>query len=48
MSGDWGLVGWLLLLSVPVGLTLGGFWARGWRRRRSPPKVPPGGPGNPV
>ena len=47
MSGDWGLVGWLLLASVPLGLTLGGFWAKGLRQRKRP-RVPPGDPGNPV
>lgn len=42
--------GWLallLFLAIPPGLVLAGFWARGWRKRK-PPRVPPGDPGNPA
>ncbi|MET3892825.1 hypothetical protein ABIE41_003901 [Bosea sp. OAE506] len=38
---------WLLLLSIPPGLALAGYWARG-RFGEKPPKVPPGDPGNPT
>ncbi len=38
---------WLLLVAIPPGLALAGFWARGLRKEK-PPKVPPGDPGNPA
>lgn len=47
MSGDASFMPWLLLLSLPVGLVLAGYWARG-RLREKAPKVPPGDPGNPT
>lgn len=47
MNGDAGFVGWLLMLSIPPGLALAGYWARGLRRPKAP-KVPPGDPGNPT
>lgn len=47
MSGEWNGLAWLLLLSIPPGLALAGYWARGrWRDRT--PKIPPGDPGNPT
>jgi len=47
MSGASELLYWLLLVSVPFGLALAGFWAHG-RLRDARPKVPPGDPGNPT
>lgn len=47
MSGDASFMPWLLLLSIPLGLMLAGYWARG-RLSEKPPKVPPGDPGNPM
>jgi threonine/homoserine/homoserine lactone efflux protein len=47
MTGDWNFLMWLLILSIPPGLALAAYWARGLRRDRRP-KVPPGEPGNPT
>ncbi len=47
MTGDWSFLPWLLLASIPVGLVLAGYWARG-RFTEKVPKVPPGDPGNPT
>jgi hypothetical protein len=47
MTGDADFLVWLLLGSIPPGLALAGYWARGLRRPKTP-KVPPGDPGNPV
>lgn len=47
MTGDWGFLTWLLLIAIPPGLALAGFWAHG-RFRNKRPKVPPGDPGNPT
>lgn len=47
MTGDWGFLTVLLVVSIPLGLTLAAFWAHG-RFRRKRPKVPPGDPGNPA
>jgi len=46
LSG-YGFLLWVLLLAVPPGLVLAGYWARG-RRRADRPQVPPGDPENPV
>lgn len=46
-GGDLSGLAWLLLLSIPPGLALAGYWARG-RAGDKPPKVPPGDPGNPT
>jgi hypothetical protein len=48
MIADFGLIGWILLLAIPPGLALAGYWARGIRKRADTPKVPPGDPGNPT
>jgi hypothetical protein len=45
---DIGLIGWILLVAIPPGLALAGYWARGRSRSRKSPKVPPGDPGNPA
>ncbi|MDP3256941.1 hypothetical protein [Bosea sp. (in: a-proteobacteria)] len=47
MSGDESFLAWLLLLAIPPGLALAGYWARG-RAGVKRPKVPPGDPGNPT
>lgn len=47
MAGEVDWLTWLLILSIPPGLALAGYWAHG-RRKRKPPKVPPGDPGNPT
>lgn len=48
MTGDVGFLGWMLLLAIPPGLVLAGYWARGVAKQRKFPKVPPGDPGNPT
>lgn len=47
MTGDWSFLPWLLLVAIPPGLALAGYWARG-RFGDKAPKVPPGDPGNPT
>jgi hypothetical protein len=47
MNAEIAWLGWLLLLSIPPGLALAAFWARGLKRQKEP-KVPPGDPGNPT
>lgn len=47
MSDDWSFLPWLLLVSIPPGLVLAGYWARGHFSEKAP-KVPPGDPGNPT
>ena len=47
MNGELGVLPWLLLISIPPGLALAGYWARG-RFVEKKPKVPPGDPGNPT
>ena len=50
MSGDASFLPWLLFMSIPIGLVLAGYWARGRAGEKPPkaPKVPPGDPGNPI
>ncbi len=47
MTGGVDVLPWLLLVAIPPGLVLAGYWARG-RFRDKAPKVPPGDPGNPM
>jgi hypothetical protein len=47
MPGDWSFLVWMLVLSIPPGLALAAYWARGLRREKAP-KVRPGEPGNPT
>lgn len=47
MNADLSFLTVLLLVSIPPGLALAGYWAHG-RSRNKRPKVPPGDPGNPT
>ena len=35
MTGDWNFLIWLLILSIPPGLALAAYWARGLQARQA-------------